>query len=85
MLDIHALYLVLPLFLKFSFGYSTRYQILTANFRSKNKVFGPVQIPKKTFFEFFSSISRGLSTGTKGEKEVLFGFSTGTKSEFRRK
>jgi hypothetical protein len=50
-------------------------------FRPKNKVFGPVQIPKKNFFEFFSSISRGLSTGTKGEKVVTFGLSTGTKSE----
>jgi hypothetical protein len=39
--------------------------------------------PKKTFFEFFSSISWGLCTGTKGEKVVLFGFSTGTKDEFR--
>jgi hypothetical protein len=31
-------------------------------FRSKNKVFGPVQMPKKV---------------------ILFGFSTGTKDEFR--
>jgi hypothetical protein len=52
-------------------------------FRSKIKVFGPVQIPKKIFFEFFSSISWGLCTGTKGEKVVIFGFGTGTKSEFR--
>jgi hypothetical protein len=37
----------------------------------------------KTFFEFFTSISRGLSTGPKGEKVVLFGFSNGTKGEFR--
>jgi hypothetical protein len=37
--------------------------------------------PKKTFFEFFSSISWGLCTGIKGEKVVLFGFSTGTKTE----
>jgi hypothetical protein len=51
-------------------------------FMSKNKVFGPVQILKgKTFFEFFSSISRGLCTGTKCEKVVHFEFSTGTKSE----
>jgi hypothetical protein len=39
-------------------------------FRSKNKVFGLVKIPKKTFFvfEFFPSISWGLCTGTKSEK-----------------
>jgi hypothetical protein len=37
--------------------------------------------PNKTFFEFFSSISWGLCTGTKGQKVVLFGFDTGTKSE----
>ena len=30
-------------------------------------VFGPVQIHQKTFFEFFSSISCGLCTGTKIE------------------
>jgi hypothetical protein len=41
----------------------------TKFFRSKNKVFGPVQMPKKSFFRiFFSSISKGLCTGTKGEK-----------------
>jgi hypothetical protein len=50
-------------------------------FRSKNKVFGSVQIPKKTIFELFSSISCGLCTGTKCEKVVLFGFSIGTKGE----
>jgi hypothetical protein len=38
---------------------------------------------KKTFFEFFSSIPWGLCTGTKCEKVVLFGFSTGPKGEFR--
>jgi hypothetical protein len=32
---------------------------------------------------FFPAISWGLCTGTKGEKMVIFGFSTGTKSEFR--
>jgi hypothetical protein len=37
--------------------------------------------PKKTLFEFFTSISCGLCTGTKGEKVVIFGSSTGTKSE----
>jgi hypothetical protein len=37
--------------------------------------------PKRTFIEFFSSISWGLCTGTKCEKVVLFGFSTGTKGE----
>jgi hypothetical protein len=37
--------------------------------------------PKKKFFAFFSSISWGLCTGTKGEKVVLFGFSTGTNTE----
>ncbi len=36
---------------------------------------------KKTVFEFFSSISWGLCTGTKCEKVVLMGFSTGTRSE----
>jgi hypothetical protein len=50
-------------------------------FKSKNKVFGPVQIPKTSFYLFFSSISRGLST--KGEKVGFFGFSTDTKGEFR--
>ena len=44
-------------------------------FRFKNKVFGQVQIYKKT------SISWGLCTGTKCGKVVLFGFSTGTMSE----
>jgi hypothetical protein len=44
-------------------------------------VFGPVQIPKETFFEFFSSISCGLCTVTKCENVVLFGFSIGTKGE----
>jgi hypothetical protein len=39
--------------------------------------------PKKKFFEFFSSISWGLCTGTKGEKVVINGFSTGTKDKFR--
>jgi hypothetical protein len=38
-------------------------------------------MPKKTFLEFLPSISRGLCTGPKGEKVVLFGFSAGTKSE----
>jgi hypothetical protein len=37
----------------------------------------------KNSFGFFSSISWGLCTGTKCEKVVLFGFNTGTKSEFR--
>jgi hypothetical protein len=50
-------------------------------FRLKNQVFGPVQIPKKTYFEYFSSISWGLCTGIKGEKVVIFGLSTGTKTE----
>jgi hypothetical protein len=54
-------------------------------FRFKNKIFGPVQIPKnkKLFLNFFSTISRGFCTGTKGEQVVLFGFSTGSKGEFR--
>jgi hypothetical protein len=52
-------------------------------YRSKNKVFGPAQISKKTFSEFFSSISWVLCIGTKCEKVVLFGFSTGTKIEFK--
>jgi hypothetical protein len=37
--------------------------------------------PEKTFFDF-TSIWR-LCTGTKDEKVVLFGFSTGTKGQFR--
>jgi hypothetical protein len=41
----------------------------------------PVQIPKKNFFEYFSSISWGPCTGTKCEKVVLFRFSAGTKCE----
>jgi hypothetical protein len=32
-------------------------------------------------FDFFSSISWGLCTGTKGEKVVLFGFSTSINCE----
>jgi hypothetical protein len=40
-------------------------------FRSKNKAFGPVQMQKITFFEFFSSISRGLGTGTIGENLIF--------------
>jgi hypothetical protein len=41
-------------------------------FRFKNKVFGPVQIPKKKrFFEFFSSISWGNCTGTKKGFRIL--------------
>jgi hypothetical protein len=44
-------------------------------------LFGTVQIPKKNFFFIFSSISWSLCTGTKDKKVVLFGFSTGTKSE----
>jgi TRAP-type mannitol/chloroaromatic compound transport system permease large subunit len=52
-------------------------------FRSKKKVFEPVQISKKNFFELFSSIFWGICTGTKGGKVVLFGLSTGTKYEFR--
>jgi hypothetical protein len=50
-------------------------------FRSKNKVFGPVKIPKKTFFNFLYSISWGLSTVTKWKDVVLFGFCTGTEGE----
>ncbi len=37
----------------------------------------------KTRFEFFSSSSRGPSTGAKGRKVVLFGFITGTRGEFK--
>jgi hypothetical protein len=48
-----------------------------------NKKFAPVQISKKTFFEYFSLISWVLCTVTKFEKVVLSGFSTGTKMEFR--
>jgi hypothetical protein len=36
-------------------------------------------LPKN--FKFLSSISWGLCTGIKGKKEVLFGLSTGTKSD----
>jgi hypothetical protein len=36
---------------------------------------------KKALFEFISSISWGLSDGTKSEKVVLFGFSIGTKGK----
>jgi hypothetical protein len=49
--------------------------------RPKIRYLDRYKYPKKTFFEFFSSISWGLSTGTNGEKVVLFGFSTGNKSE----
>jgi hypothetical protein len=38
-------------------------------FRSKNKLFGPVQI--LSFFEFFSAISRELSIGPKALVPVL--------------
>jgi hypothetical protein len=48
-----------------------------------SKIFYRYKYPKKAFFEFFSSISWGLCIGTKGEKVVIFGFSTGTKDEFR--
>jgi hypothetical protein len=44
---------------------------------TQSKNFGHIKYPGKTFFEFFSSISWGLFTGTKGEKRVLFGYSTG--------
>jgi hypothetical protein len=47
-------------------------------FSSEIKVLRPVEIHK---FELFSSISWGLCNGTKGEKVLLFGFSTGSKSE----
>jgi hypothetical protein len=50
-------------------------------FRSKIRYLDRYKYPKKAFFEFFSSISWGLCTGTKGEKAVIFVFSTGTKSE----
>jgi hypothetical protein len=49
----------------------------------KKRYLDRYKYPKKTFFDFFSSISWGLCTGTKGEKVVIFGFSTGTKCEFR--
>jgi hypothetical protein len=39
--------------------------------------------PKKTFFEFFFDFLNSLYRYTKGEKVVHFGFSTGTKIEFR--
>jgi hypothetical protein len=59
-------------FKKYFFEGSTRYQMQLQNFSKifmfKNKVLGPVQVPKKTFFEFFCSISKGLSTGPKGEQ-----------------
>jgi hypothetical protein len=42
-----------------------------------------IKVKNTTFFEFFSSISWGLCTDTKCAKVVLFGFSTGTKGEFR--
>jgi hypothetical protein len=46
------------------------------------RYFGPVQIPKKkTFFDYFSSISWRLCAGIKCGKVVIFGLSTGTKSE----
>jgi hypothetical protein len=41
-------------FLKVVLGTRCHQKIFKKIFRSKNKVFGPVQIPKKTFFEFFS-------------------------------
>jgi hypothetical protein len=37
--------------------------------------------PKRSFFEFFSSISWRLCTGTEVEKAVLFGLGTATKGE----
>jgi hypothetical protein len=37
----------------------------------------PYKYTKKTLLNFFSSIYLELSTGTKGKKVVLFGFSTG--------
>jgi hypothetical protein len=51
----------------------------------KKRVFGPVQIHIKNYFEIFSSISWGLCTGTIGEKVGLFGFSTGTESPRNRR
>ena len=50
---------------------------------SKNEVYvnEPVQILQKRKKSFFSSISRRLSIGTKDQKVVLFGFSTGTQVE----
>jgi hypothetical protein len=45
-------------------------------FKSKNKVFGPVQIPKKNFIWILVDFVPVLC-----EKVVIFGFSAGTKSE----
>ena len=50
------------------------------NLETKKSVINKSQ---KEFFEFFPSVSWGLCDGIKGEKIVLFGFCTGTKSEIR--
>jgi hypothetical protein len=69
------------------FKVSTMYQMQLQNFSkilgTKNRYLDRYRYPKETFFEFFSSISWGLCTGTKGKKVVLFGFSTSTKGESR--
>jgi hypothetical protein len=42
-------------------------------FESKNKVFGPVQIPtKKHFLNFFFDVLGGLCTGTKCAKKWYY-------------
>jgi hypothetical protein len=61
----------LVFFLKGVPGTKCCQNIFETFFSSKNKVFGPVQIPKKTFLNFFLGF---FSTGTKSEKLVLFGF-----------
>jgi hypothetical protein len=78
-------YLILPnFFSKVVPGTKYSSKIFQKFFGSKNKVFGTgTNTLKKTSFEFFSSISWGLCTGSKGEKVVIFGFSTRTKGEFR--
>jgi hypothetical protein len=73
-------------FKNFFYEGSTRYQMQPENlqefFRSKNKVFGPVQIPEKKLFLNF--VLRLLGDFVpKSKNKVLFGFSTGTKDELR--
>jgi hypothetical protein len=51
---------------------STKYQMLPANFQKMFRSKKPMSLdrykyPKNNFFEFFSTISLGLSIGTKGK------------------
>jgi hypothetical protein len=45
-------------------------------FPSKDGIWTGTNTQKNIFLEFFSSISWGLCTGTKGEKVVIFGAKT---------